>query len=82
MESQKVNELKDLLLDLVKTSCAYDAYKETSEQAQKEEDEAMQRLNETQKAVDAALQELRSSSPVGSTWCNGLKSKIKEEVDG
>ncbi len=77
MKREKVDELKDLLLDLVERIEAYGLYKATREQAQKDEDEAMHRLNETQKTVDAALLELRTLSPSGSVWGSGLKSEVK-----
>ena len=75
----EIRKLQELLDELSGKGEEYAEAFKSFENAQNAEAKAMFRLNETQKAVDDALLELRSSSPVGSAWCNGLKSKINEE---
>ena len=74
MEREK---LEGLLKDLYDEIESYESIRAISEQAQKDEKAALLRLNEFQGAVDDALLELRSSSPGGSAWGSGLKSKVE-----
>lgn len=61
-------KIEDLLVEVRAASDAYEAAKQREQFARNECTDALNKLNATQRAVDAALENQRIIAPRGSDW--------------
>lgn len=66
--------MEKLLNDLAAATENYKAANLRAADARREETDAVNKLNDAQKAVDVAMVEMQSKAPVGSNWHSSFTS--------